>query len=418
MRSNEVITFDKPIPVILGGHVNGLGLIRSFGRVGIPSICLDRNKSLAFYSKYSVSHICPDPESREDDFLRYLIDLGKCLPNKGMLFATNDIWLIPISKFRDILSKYFLYPMSEWEIIEKCWNKRKLYEIAQNNGIPCAKTYFIDNIYGLDAIIVDIQFPCVIKPEITIGFREKLESNGRTITVSSHQQLMHWRQQIIEKGLAETPLILQELIIGPITNLYTITSYSNKNSDITAYSIGHKIRQSPPDAGTILSGRVKYDPDVYELGKKLIKAMGYYGIANTEFKKDERDQTFKLIEINPRPGMWNYSALMSGINLPYIAYSDLLGETFELSSTTEDGKVWMMFLEDFFSSIYFFKKNGYAEYSISLIEWFRSIQGKKVFSIESWTDPFPGIVHACDFFCNTLYKFLKEIIYKCRRSGP
>jgi D-aspartate ligase len=406
LDNNRLKALNKPIPIILGGNVNGLGLVRSFGHVGVPAIYLDKHKSLPFYSKYCISYLCPDPEVAEESFIQYLIDFGKNLPQKGVLFAAGDVWLVTISKHREKLSQYYLFPMSEWEIIENCWNKRKLYEIAQENGIPCAKTYFIHNILELDALINEIRFPCVIKPEVNIGFKEILGS-GPTITVSNYTQMIHWKKAIIEKGLGEVPLILQELIEGPITNLYTITSYSNNDADIVAYSTGYKIRQYPPVAGTIISGRVKDNPEIYDLGAKLIKLLRYYGIANTEFKKDERDQTFKLIEINPRPGVWNYSVLMSGVNLPYIAYLDLLGEPFESLSCSKDGKVWMIFLKDFFFSIFLFRRIGYPEYAISFTEWFRSTRGKKIFAIESLTDPLPGLVNAFKFFSKPIYKLKK-----------
>lgn len=400
-------SLNRPIPIILGGHVNGLGLLRSFGSKGIKSICLDTKKSLSFYSKYSYANFCPDPVSEEDEFIDYLMQMGESLPQKGVLFATNDIWLIPISKHRNRLKKFYHYPMSEWDVIEQCWNKKKLYEVAQDAGLPLPKTIFLNNILDLNENNLDLSFPCILKPEETIGFMEKLGSRGRTIPIDNLEQLIHWKKEIKKKGLDTVPLIIQERIEGPITNLYTITSYSNKNADIVAYSIGHKIRQSPPDAGTILSGRLKHNPEIYELGTKLIKSLGYYGIANTEFKKDDRDNTYKLIEINPRPGMWNYSALISGINLPYIAYQDLLGEPFELPSTYEEGLVWLMFLEDFFNSLLFFKRNGYTEYAINLTEWFKTTQGKKVFAIESWTDPLPGVVHAVKYFGKFLNHILK-----------
>ena len=48
-----------------------------------------------------------------------------------------------------------------------------------------------------------------------------------------------------------------------------------------------------------MSGRVVHEPELFRLGQNLIKAAGFYGISNTEFKKDQRDGRFKLIEINP-----------------------------------------------------------------------------------------------------------------------
>lgn len=362
----------------------------------MPVICLDSKKSLAFYSKYSISHICPDPSS-EEELIKYLIDFGKKLPQKGVVFISGDDWLVTISKNRKKLSKYYLFPMSEWNIIQNCWNKRKLYEIAQKNGISCAKTYFINNICEIDALIEKITFPCIIKPEINIKFQEKVGSRGSTIPILDSEQLIRLKEKILEKGLEETPLIVQEIIDGPTTNLYTITSYSNSSADIVTYSIGHKIRQFPPDAGTIISGRVKNNSEVYELGKKLIKIMGYYGIANVEFKKDEKDKIFKLVEINPRPGVWNYSVLMSGLNLPYIAYLDLLEESYEIPENTEEGKVWLILIQDFLYPIFLFRFIGYQESSISISEWFRSTKGKKIFAVESWKDPLPGLIYYLKF---------------------
>jgi hypothetical protein len=46
MGNLKKINYSNPVPVILGGFVNGLGLIRSFWYVGIPTICLDKKKSL------------------------------------------------------------------------------------------------------------------------------------------------------------------------------------------------------------------------------------------------------------------------------------------------------------------------------------------------------------------------------------
>ena len=144
--------------------------------------------------------------------------------------------------------------MAEWDIIEKCWDKKYLYPIAESNNIPIPRTFFLDSISDLEKVSDRIKYPCILKPSTTIGFLEKLKANGRTLIIKDEKDLNAWKQRIILAGLGETPLILQEQIEGPPSNLYTITSYADKNSDIIAYSTGHKIRQYPPDAGTITAG--------------------------------------------------------------------------------------------------------------------------------------------------------------------
>lgn len=397
-----------PISVILGGYVNGLGLIRSFGYKKIPTLVLDKRKTFSFYSKYTIGKICPCPENEEQAFINYLIELGKNLPNKGVLFATNDIWLIPISKHRGELSPYYYYPMSEWEIIEKCWNKNYLYPIAEANGIPIPKTFFVDNADKLKKISHEIMYPCIVKPSETIGFLEKLKANGRAIVIARYDELIFWVQRIHHAGLGDVPLIVQEQVEGPPTNLYTITSFADRNSEIVAYSIGYKIRQYPPDAGTITAGRIYDEPRVFELGKKLIKSLGYYGISNIEFKKDIRDDTFKLIEINPRPGMWNYSALMSGINLPYLAYCDVLQKKyFQPVPQYPSNGIWVFIPADLINAIYMNRKMGYSEFTLTFKQWFRSIKGRKIFAVESLDDPMPGLYHWANFLIGIVGAIIK-----------
>lgn len=388
-----------PVGVILGGYVNGLGLVRSLGQAGIPSIVIDCEKNIASQSKYVCnSFICPHPVEKTPAFIEFMIEVGKQLPNKGVIFCTNDIWLIPISKYQEHLKPYYLYPMSSWDIIERCEDKAQLYNLATEAGILHPKTITLNSIDELENYEGDLPYPCVLKPSITVGFMETLGTSRRTLHIETAEEMVYWKKRINDVGLIDTPLILQELIPGGAENLYTLTAYSNRDGDILAYSTGHKIRQNPPDAGTIVSGRVTPEPELFRLGKKLIKAAGYYGISNTEFKKDPRDGKFKLIEINPRPGMWNYSVMASGINLPYMAYEEVHGRTVSPVGSTEQELIWILGVMDFYLSLYGYKKKGFSEYSMNLWQWLRTIRGaKRVEAIFKLSDPLPGIVYLQHF---------------------
>src|SRR5690606_16075463 len=116
-----------------------------------------------------------------------------------------------------------------------------------------------------------------------------------------------------------------------------------------------KIRQFPPDAGTIVSGKVTDEPILFELGQRLIRSLGFHGIANTEFKRDQRDGTFKLIEINPRPGMWNWSAFSAGINLPALAYHEALGEKLGFIGGTRKELIWLRTWSDLANCLFFYR---------------------------------------------------------------
>ncbi len=393
MNFNKLLGKYDLIPVILGGGINGLGLARSFGKVKIKSIIVDHYNSFSFYSKFAKGYLVTNPIYKPDDFIRDLIELGKKIKGKGFILATNDEWLIPISKNQKELEKYFYFPMSNWEVIDKCSDKKKLYEFAIENNIPHPKTIFLDKLAEYKDKIDQISFPCILKPAIPVGFMEKMNSNKKVIRIENNEQLEIWTQRINEASLQNFPYIIQEYIDSGVENLYTITTYSNKTAEIIAYSTGHKIRQRPPDAGTIISGRVVHEPDLYKHASKLIKKIGFYGIANTEFKKDLRDGRYKLIEINPRPGKWNYSVTASGINLPYLAYREAKGENLNFIEPMKNEFVWLVLFEDIFFSLIGFKRKGNSQYSLTYKQWRKSIKGKKVFAVLSIKDFMPGIMY-------------------------
>lgn len=382
----------KPVPVILGAGINGLGVIRSFGEEGIASIVLNDEKDIAFHSKYVRGFLCPNPTTDANNFIKFLQSFGANLPGMGFLIATNDRFMIAVSKAQKMLEDHYIFPMSRWEVIDSLIDKKKLYALADRFQIPTPKTANCDNVANCQKIIDELGFPCIIKPSITIGFKETF--GKKALIIQNQEELKPFLRKAENSQFSEKSMIIQEYIPGGMDQLYTLTSYANKRSEIKGFSIGHKIRQNPPEAGTIISGRIKHVPEILELGKRLISASGFYGISNIEFKCDARDNSFKLMEINPRTGVWNYSAKASGINLPLLAYKDALGD--EFNSTDKPGReiVWLITIIDFYHALFGFKRRGYKKYALTLQQWLQSVKGEKVDAVYNSRDirPFIGFL--------------------------
>lgn len=393
VKLQKLKNIDYNVPLILGGGVNGIGLARSFGEKNIKSIILDTAKNFSFYSKYVTGIICPHPRE-EKEFINFLIEFGKDFKNKPLIFVTNDHWMIPVSKNQNLLIKYYEFSMSDWKVIENATDKRYMYKIAEEIGIDIPQTFYLESITKIDEISNNITYPCILKPVVTVNFAEKLGAPQRVFTLNNKEELQNLSKKILISGLDDREIIIQEYIPGDISDLYTITTYSNKNADIVCYSTGHKLRQRPPVAGTIISGRVIPEPRLYEPAKKLIKKLNFFGIANTEFKYDHRDNKYKLMEINPRPGKWNYSVTASGINMPYLLWQEIRNENSETKLYSDKELIWICLFEDFFNTVLGgFRKKGFPEYSLSLWEYFKSVKGKKVDAIISLSDPLPAIFY-------------------------
>jgi predicted ATP-grasp superfamily ATP-dependent carboligase len=312
--------------------------------MGIPVLALDNKRdAIGLASKYCYGLTCPDPAEDEAGFISLLVELGKRLKTKGVLFPTNDIWLMAVSKYRAVLELYYVFPMSGWATIESCVDKAKMYRLATEHGITSPATRYCSSIEDLRKKCPGFGYPVLIKAQIPPQFDRLMQK--RVIHAQSAQFVLDWLARISASVSGQQlGFIIQEIVPGDATNLYTFSSYSNQRGKVVAFSVIRKLTQVPADFGTITSGLVERQDKVIELGTHLIEKIGFYGLANTEFKWDARDNTFKLMEINARSGMSIYYTTRSGVNLPYLAYQEAIGKAEELSRTLEGryGAVWFI----------------------------------------------------------------------------
>lgn len=313
------------VPVIFGGYVNGYSIARTFYETySIKAIICDYRKVFSYFSSLCEYIIVPDPIKNQMSFIEAVHKLGERLRKEGkipLLIATNDEWLLPLSKSQDYLNEHFLYTFSEWDIIERLIIKTELYNLCEQLGIDYPKTIHC-SASNTDREL-DLQPPLLVKPSSVVEYVTLFPHEPRNNVFSSAQSARNFIENKFVRGFSGT-FVVQEYIPGGVENLYTITTYSDASKMLKGASIGHKIMQFPPDAGTIKAGIIKYDSRLVAPAKKILESAGFFGITNIEFKYDCRYDNYKLIEVNPRPGMWNYSAFKSGLNLFSMMVDDLI----------------------------------------------------------------------------------------------
>lgn len=376
---------DKTIVIVLGGGTNAMGQIRCADQAGYKCYNLVE-KSIHSYtikSNKCKGYIAPHPTTDRVKSLKFTLDFIKKLPSKPYLFFASDDWMNMFGENEDIFLEISNVIQSPWKDTEKLYNKKYLYRLAEVYGIPYPKTVEVDSLKKLDDIFSSFIFPCVLKPQLTTDQNEVKYSSvkvyHRTQTFEDKMQAMSWVNAMISSGL-DFPVIVQEFIPGDATNLYTLTSYSDKDGNLVAGSIGYKLRQFPPQAGRITSGVLHYDEELRNTGEHFLKTIGFNGIANTEFKYDQRDGKYKLMEINTRFGAWNYSTLYSGINLMKIAIDDYEGRKYTgpMFKTDMDEHIWYNFAQDFGGAVIFNRKKQFREHVMGISAWKKSL-GKNSF---------------------------------------
>lgn len=387
----QLNSHDSRIPVVLGSYVNAYGLVRAFAEKGMSSVVVAWKDDPSCHSRYCRVHVSPNPLEDEEGFVQSLLELAEDLPAGGFMICTDDATVSITARYRSLLDKHYIILGSSWEVLAKCIDKRPMYDAASQAGVLIPFTKFCRNANSVEELLDELPYPCMIKPAVTVGFVELLKLPGRTVVVENAEQLSKLLERIRDTGLENREYIVQEVVPGGPECLYTITAYCNMRSEIVAYSTGHKIRQHPPDAGTIISGRLVHVPDLVEPAQRLVSQLGFQGICNIEFKKDSLTGLFKLIEINARPGMWNYSATASGINLPWIAYQDLVKQIPPKAQHSTKELVWIMGFDDLVFPLIGWKRMGYGSYAMSFSDWLKSVQGRKVDPVLNMKDLGPWI---------------------------
>ena len=109
--------------------------------------------------------------------------------------------------------------------------------------------------------------------------------------------------------------------------------------------------------------------------------------------KDPVDDTYKLIEINPRAWMQIGYPSSYGIHLPHLCYQSSIPKEKKVEeSTTDDKKVhgdlkWIYLFYDIRSCLKRIKKN-----ELRFQEVFDSYACTKQYGVFSWRDPMPFVV--------------------------
>lgn len=411
MDFNSSISHNKLTPVILGSSANAYGLVRSLSLHATRSIVMDYAHGPAAHSRFIHYRPCLSPAKDTVGFVNQLVSLGHELrqrQQKGFLLCSADEYLFAVGQQYNTLAQDFVLPMSPWEIVESCTDKSKLYPAARALGINCPETFVVNNLGELAQASQNLPYPVIVKPAVTIGFTERLGLKKKAVQVDNAAEMIQLIQRMDALDMQKICLILQEYIPGPQENLFTISTYTDAKANIRAYSVGHKIRQYPPDAGTITSGRTQCLPELYELGKTILKGMHFHGIANTEFKKDARTGQFRLIEINPRPGLWNYSATAAGANLPYTAYLDALDNLPKGVIAAKKEIVWCLDVVDLYSSIILNRSQGDGNAAINFRTWRSSLAGKKVYALWNMRDMLP--------FCSYVTAMAASLVRKGHKA--
>jgi len=303
--------------VLEGAKSAALAIVRSLGRKGIDVTVGERTRfCTAGISRYCKSRISyAPPEVDRESFLKNILEEIK-RRKYDVVYPVAGETTLPISEHKSEFLPYTKIPIPDYEIIEKAHDKSQTLRIAMESGIPCPRTYFPQNLEEIDKIAKETQFPVVIKPRRKLKWidgqliRMKVTAESYAFTPL---ELKIKYKKVSQKS--ELPLI-QEYIPGGGYGFFALLNHSEPRATFAH----RRLREYPITGGASTLRESIYNEQIKELGLKLLKAMKWHGVAMVEFRLDNRDNRFKLMEVN---GRWWGSlplAIASGVDFPYLLH--------------------------------------------------------------------------------------------------
>jgi predicted ATP-grasp superfamily ATP-dependent carboligase len=370
-------------PVILFGGSEGIvSVARSLSARFIPVYVLNKRWAEIGYSRYTKRILLPKSPTYPQSALEFLMGSASDHLRGSVLLAGLDEELKIVAEHRKILAKKFRLDLSNPAAQLLMLDKLATYEAACEAGVTTPKFWKIESERDIHRLRDSFVYPLIIKPKLSHPFQAKFAA--KFITVRSYQQLLDGYHIINSEDIKT---LLVEKIPGPDSNLCSYYTYLDEDGKALFDFTKRIIRRYPKNMGIAsyhITDRVAH---VRELSLRLLRHVGLRGLANVEFKFDERDRQLKLIECNSRFTAANGLLKRAGYDLGNFVYNRIVGIPQPMLTDFHIGlRLWdpqrdfLAFME--------LRKRG----EITAMQWLRSIMHKKYLPLFSWRDPGPSLV--------------------------
>jgi len=312
----------KNSAIIVGGELNGLGVVRSLARQGIPVVVVETENRAALWSRYVHRYVVRSFSGLP--FIEDIIALGKTFDQPPIVILTNEDAVHSFSEHRHELSRWFRFRLPPDEKVKLLSNKSSFHRFAEANGFPVPQTIVLQNLYEINRLAF-MRFPCALKPDDNRD-RPYIEKY-RTIRANSLQEAKEFASTLLRAGRT---VVAQQWIEGPEQNICFTLFYRGAEAKIVSIFTGRKLLCSPRDVGN--TAICIAAPEVSdELGRMTIKfadCVDFEGMGSMEYKWDNISNKFIMVEPTVGRTDWQEEiATLSGVNIPLDAYRYELGLT-------------------------------------------------------------------------------------------
>ena len=317
----------KPDVLVMNPYYSGLGIARSLrGRgVRVVALCAERGTPGARSRHFDAVVEVPNGRDDPDGLVAALQAIAGGFATRPILFPTRDFDLLFIERYRAALEPCCVLPAGG-EPLVRLMDKLELARGAAAIGIDTPATAACASLADLAQCIEEMRFPLVVKPRFAYQWRgagawQRVGAQKAHIVADAAAL-----RALYEQLATVTPeLLVQEFIPGDDHDIVVCCCYVDRAGVCRGQFTARKLRQNPPLVGTGSVVEALPVERIVEPTVALLRAFGYAGIAEVEFKYDRALDRYALIEVNPRHWDQHELGTLVGINITWLAYAELAG---------------------------------------------------------------------------------------------
>lgn len=358
---------DTSTPVVVLGMEGqfGLNIARSLGRLGIDVYVLHRDlSSPGATTRYVREVLGWKLDARNPDAsIEYLLSLARRLGRQPILLASEEEGAIFMAENKRDLEGAFCIACPSAGLVSALANKRDLSAICEKHLVPTPATLAVPKSRSeLEAFAAHATFPVVVKALVQWARYPPL----RTTIVSDREGLLESYDQL---QITERPNVLVQQHIAGEGSTWMFTGYFNQRAEPLAAFTGRKLRDWPPGCGQATLGVCVRNEALAAEATRFLKAVGYWGPVDMDFRQDPVDGCYRLVDVNPRLGCtFRLFEDPEGLDVPRVLYLDLTDQPRRAGQPPE-GRRWLLEDRDFAAS-----RRQIRNRTLTPSDWIRSLR--------------------------------------------
>jgi predicted ATP-grasp superfamily ATP-dependent carboligase len=369
-----------PGALIIGGAQVSIGLARSLGRHGVP-VWILADHPLPKFSRY-VQRSFVWPGANHASGLSSLLALADRHDLTGwVLFATGDEDMRMIAENHAALCSRFRVMSPDWDTAKWMLDKRLTYERAASLGIDYPWSFHPQCLD--DVLRLECRFPVILKPAARKAADEFTRAKAWKAPDREALVLLYKRAAAL---VGYDGVVIQEWIPGTGAAQFSYAGLWDRGTPIASL-VARRTRQFPIDFGRSSTFvETIADSPIEEESCRLLKSLNYTGVVEVEFKYDERDRRYKLLDVNGRFWTWNALGARAGVDFGYMAWRLAQGLSVA-PGRGRPGVAWMYGSRDIMAAYH-----EMAAGTLSLSEYLKGFCKPLVFANFAIDDPWPAFV--------------------------